>query len=84
MNDVGWVVYIPILLFWFLDGYYLYQEKRFRKLHDTVRIKKEEEVDFNMNFSPEHPEKLFLGALFSLSTFPIYVALGLISLLIIS
>lgn len=40
---------LPIMLFWILDGFYLSQERKYRKLYDVVRMKKEKEIDFSMN-----------------------------------
>ena len=41
------VAYFPVLLFWFLDGYYLYQERLFRKVYDHVRL--QQAVDYSMD-----------------------------------
>ena len=41
------VTIIPLITFWLLDSYYLMLERKFRCLYDKVRIKKEEEIDFN-------------------------------------
>jgi len=43
--------YIPVIVFWGLDGYYLWQEKLFRELHNHVRALGETEIDFSMNTS---------------------------------
>lgn len=43
------VAYFPALLFWFLDGYFLWQERRFRCLFDDVRGKREEEINYSMD-----------------------------------
>ena len=37
---------VPVLLFWGLDGYFLWQERLFRALYDHVRELKNGEVDF--------------------------------------
>lgn len=42
-------VYFLIFIFWVLDTYYLWQERKFRCLYDNVRKLKEDEVDFDMN-----------------------------------
>ncbi len=45
------VALLPIILFWFLDAYYLTQERRFRGLYDQA-IKKESSLGaFEMNTS---------------------------------
>ena len=42
---------IPLLVFWLLDSYYLTLERKFRALYNNVRLKKEEDIDFDMNFN---------------------------------
>ena len=43
--------YFPLVVFWILDAYFLWQERLFRALYDYVRKLQEEEVDFSMNTS---------------------------------
>lgn len=45
------LTFLPALAFWILDGYYLRQEKLFRKHYDLVREKDESEIDFSMDTS---------------------------------
>ena len=45
------LAYFPALAFWFLDGYFLWQERLFRALYDHVRNLNEENIDFSMNTS---------------------------------
>ena len=45
------LAYFPALAFWILDGYFLRQEKLFRKLYDKVRGLDEAAVDFSMDTS---------------------------------
>ncbi len=45
------IAFIPLLMFWFLDAYFLWQERMYRKLYNWVisnRLKTEEYL-FNMN-----------------------------------
>ncbi|MFJ7724598.1 hypothetical protein ACIQXV_00405 [Neobacillus sp. NPDC097160] len=50
------IALIPTIFFWLLDGYFLWQEKLFRKLYDHVRKKGEGVViDFSMNVKPFQP-----------------------------
>lgn len=44
-----YLAYLPVLAFWLLDGYYLRQERLFRKLYDNVRMLPEERIDFGMS-----------------------------------
>ncbi len=41
--------FVPVLCFWGLDGYFLWQERLFRALYDHVRILDEAKVDFSMD-----------------------------------
>lgn len=42
------IAYIPIILFWGLDSYYLLQERLYRSLFNNVRLKRDEDIDFSM------------------------------------
>ena len=46
-----YLAYFPLIAFWVLDGYFLWQERLFRALYDRVRQMNEEEVDFSMDTS---------------------------------
>jgi hypothetical protein len=46
-----WIAFIPLLIFWFLDAYFLWQERMYRKLYDWVienRLKTDDYL-FDMN-----------------------------------
>jgi len=61
-----YLAYFPALAFWILDGYFLWQERLFRKLYDHVRIKQEDEIDFSMDASQfSDTENTWLKAIFS-------------------
>lgn len=45
------VAYFPACAFWILDGYFLRQEKLFRKLYDYVRSLDEPDIDYSMDTS---------------------------------
>jgi len=45
------LAFLPALAFWELDGYFLWQERLYRKLYDKVRKMNETEIDFSMNTS---------------------------------
>lgn len=57
------IAFLPIVLFWVLDGYFLYQERLSRDLYDAVRLKEETHIDFSMQ--RKSSPKRFFGALFS-------------------
>ena len=47
-----YVAYLPAVMFWALDAYFLRQERLFRKLYDHVREAKDRTVDFSMSTHP--------------------------------
>lgn len=50
--------FIPLIVFWILDGYYLWQERLFRALYVQVsKITKQEDIDFSMDTSSFIGEK---------------------------
>ena len=46
------IALIPVVFFWGLDGYFLWQERLFRALYDSVRVLEEDQIDFSMDVSP--------------------------------
>lgn len=43
------LAYFPAIVFWGLDGYFLWEETKFRKLYDHVRQLEESKIDFSMD-----------------------------------
>lgn len=78
------VAYFPLFIFWFLDGYFLAMERRFRSLYEHVRQLKEEDIDFSMNTEPYKVDSRnqWIWALFSRTLFPYYVTLALLMILL--
>lgn len=52
-NSVGMGVFtsVPLLVFWGLDGYFLWEERKYRKHYDRVRQSNSEKIDFSMDVS---------------------------------
>ncbi|QGP52510.1 hypothetical protein PsalN5692_04019 (plasmid) [Piscirickettsia salmonis] len=44
-----YLAYFPCLMFWILDGYFLWQERMYRKLYREVSRLANESIDFSMN-----------------------------------
>lgn len=76
--------YVPVLLvivLWGLDGFYLWQETKFRNLYDTVRNKRESDIDFAMDVSVIKTKKTWLRTTFcSMSLLSFYITLILLSI----
>lgn len=65
---------IPILGFWILDGYFLWQERLFRKIYDEVRC--QSDTDFKMDVM-KHKNKSkcsWVSAMFSVTLVIFYLA----------
>lgn len=77
------ITYITIPVFWLLNGYFLSQERRYRALYDTVRVKNENQIDFNMDTKIYNSGKNTIqNTLFSISIFPLYFMMLMISIYI--
>lgn len=73
-----WLAAIPTISFWALDGFYLNQERLFRRLYDTVRETDEDEIDFSMNILPFKKGGDWLKAVFSKTPLPFYLTILLV------
>ena len=62
---------LPVLVFWFLDGYFLWQERLFRKLYDEIRG--ESDTDYNMSVGKFRTEVRWLKTTFSRTLIPFYL-----------
>ena len=63
---------IPILGFWILDGYFLWQEKLFREIYDEVRC--QSDTDFKMDVMKHTPKCSWVSAMFSVTLVIFYLA----------
>jgi hypothetical protein len=78
------IAYLPALMFWALDGYFLSQERRFRALYDQVRKLEESDIDFSMDTSAFKTEvrNTWLGAMFS-GTLLIYYGALILTMVVV-
>jgi len=77
----GWLVLLPFLLLAALDGYYLWQERLFRRLYDEVR--QSETSDFAMDTSRGSVEVRCWNALFSRTVLAYHLAIIAILILVV-
>ena len=84
-TDFIFVVYLPVIIFWILDGYFLSQERLFRTLYNHVRKLDEKEIDFSMNTSEYNEDKRnsWLRSMFSSTLLFFYLPLVGVMLLVI-
>jgi hypothetical protein len=63
-----YLAYFPVAMFWALDGYFLRQERLFRRLYDRVRVLPENAIDFSMDTNcVEADVHSWVGTCFSLT-----------------
>lgn len=70
------LAYIPTIVFWGLDGYFLSIERLYRKLYENVRLKDNSDIDFSMGVNKlnekSHP---WLSATLSKTLIPFHGSL---------
>ncbi|HJQ57997.1 MAG TPA: hypothetical protein VJ890_13895 [Vineibacter sp.] len=79
-GDVLLAGLVVVLVFWFLDSYYLYLERLFRDLYDNVR-KGTGASDLNMSLASFRKGTIWFAKAFSHAILPLYGALLVVLLL---
>lgn len=89
-KESDWRIYACALVlnsvFWFLDAFYLRQEKLFRELYNTVsKITDDDLVDFSMNTSQFREKVSAIPCLMikNISITPLYLSISFILLVLI-
>ena len=61
------VLFLPIVGFWILDGYFLWQERLFRYVYDDIR--QQTDTDFKMDIGKHKgkPKSSWISAIFSVT-----------------
>lgn len=75
------VAYIPVIVFWWLDAYYLLQERLYRALYEKIRNTDEDDIDFSLKATPVefgNKKNCFSNCLFSKTELGFYVPLALV------
>ena len=49
---LAYLAYIPTVVFWGLDGFFLWHERLYRRLYDHVRLQDAELLDLSMDINP--------------------------------
>lgn len=73
-SDLAWIGFVPVFVFWGLDGYFLWQERLFRGLYDHVRKLEEDRIDFSMDTSGIN--RSWWSATLSITLCPFYGAIA--------
>lgn len=67
------ISYIVIPVFWFLDGFYISQERQYRDLYKEVAEKTEDQIDFSMDASKYCiGDRTWASGVFSKTLIPFY------------
>lgn len=62
------IAYVPAIIFWFLDAYFLRQERLYRYLYNHVRQLNEQAIDFDLNASTySKPQDSYFRVMFSIT-----------------
>ena len=75
--DFLYIGLVPVLFFWGLDGYFLWQERLFRALYEHVRSLEDCAVDFSMDTSALRAgwKRTWIGSTLSITLILFYGAL---------
>ena len=80
------VAYIPIIIFWLLDSYYLLQERLYRELYQKICSTDEKNINFSLSATKKDfksAKNTFWGCFISLTELFFYFPLALICPLIL-
>ena len=75
------VAYVPIIIFWGLDAYYLLQERLYRSLYDKVRQMDEDKIDFSLKATTQEfnsKRNHYDNCLFSVTELGFYLPLAIV------
>lgn len=75
------VAYVPVIVFWGLDAYYLLQERLYRSLYDKVRKTEENEIDFSLKATIEelnYANNCYFSCFFSKTELWFYFPLAMV------
>ena len=67
------VLFLPVVGFWILDGYFLWQERLFRQVYEEVR--QQSDTDFKMDLGKhrDKPKCSWIAAIFSITLIIFYL-----------
>ena len=66
------VLLFPILGFWILDGYFLWQERLFRKVYDEIRVQSDTEFKMDVMKHRDKPKCSWRSSMFSVTLLIFY------------
>lgn len=75
------IAYIPIIVFWGLDAYYLLQERLYRTLYEKVSTTNETDVDFSLKATTNefgNEKNCYFNCIFSKTELCFYLPLAIV------
>ncbi|MDT0644653.1 hypothetical protein RM553_17570 [Zunongwangia sp. F363] len=67
---------VAVVIFWYLNGFFLQQERKFRALYNKIRKLNEDDIDFSMSTEKFKSGKYHLiSGIFGKTIWPFYVAI---------
>lgn len=73
--NLFFLAYIPVAVFWGLDGYFLWQERLFRRIYTHVAEKDEKSIDFSLDPTPFRDSDGWFSSILSVTILPFYLVL---------
>ncbi len=67
------VLILPVLGFWILDGYFLWQERLFRQVYDEIRVQSDTDFEMNPTKHKNKPKCSWIAAIFSITLVIFYI-----------
>jgi hypothetical protein len=82
--NFSFITFLIAPLFWYLNSYFLLQERKFRALYDVVRLQNENEINFSMNTKKFKKSKCTLqSCILAKSIWPLYSIIIILSILLL-
>tara|TARA_B110000027_G_C16110843_1_gene297649 strand:+ start:902 stop:1300 length:399 start_codon:yes stop_codon:yes gene_type:complete len=83
-TNYAYLAYFVVPFFWYLNGFFLLQERKYRELYNDVRVIDENNIDFSMDATGYTSGKcVFYRPFFATTIWPLYVIMILVATLII-
>lgn len=76
------IAYMPLIVFWALDGYYLCRERGYRELYEEVAVKDAQEINFSMKVDSCLKQHRLLDAILSTTLTAFYLPTMIMMLII--
>ena len=67
------VLFLPIVGFWILDGYFLWQERLFRYVYDDIREQTDTNFKMDLGKHKDKPKSSWMSAIFSVTLVIFYL-----------